>query len=247
MSEKGAALTAATHITIRNLSMSDVNRDCDAASIPRNCESHAGGSSTLGFGAGLQTVPPPILRHNASSAVETRMVREPLLHQQLPGIQEILCDVPAQQPSKKSLLCARQPESKFSATDQVQKVLRLNPYACQADKIGPRHRIPGLGFIGDLLTPPGWKLGDAAINEDQAYQAYQHSRERAKRTLEDSVAELEHLSGEDHRKRCAERDSAWDCQLELDNLLLKERINVFKAYEQKKQGNKLQLLRSIPT
>lgn len=235
MEESPATKTAAPYVPTQITSMTNVHQTSEAGSLPRIIENRSGS------GAELRAIPAPFSTQSTSSAIKAHVIREPLPQQQLPGIQEILFDMPAQMPSQHSPLCIREPESKSSQAERIHRVWRINPYACRADEIGPCHGIPGLGFIGDLLTPPGWEVGNVPINEDEAYQAYEHSRERAKKALDDSVVELESLSGEDYHKRCAERNLAWDTQLKLDNVLLKERIEVFKAYKQYPQG-KIQVL-----
>ena len=110
-----------------------------------------------------------------------------------------------------------------------------NPYAHRADEIGPSHHIPGVGHLGELLAPPDWKEGDEPIDPRAARKLFDTAREEAKRALDISINEARHRGGEEQEKRTQERDQQWATCNKLDQVLLKERTNVYEQYQKRKQ------------
>ena len=111
----------------------------------------------------------------------------------------------------------------------------LNIYARRADQIGPSHRIPGIGHLGDLLTPPGWELGDEPINEVEAQQLFAASRSQAKVMLDQSMTEINRSSSADQEKRSTEINAQYHIQRALDEYLFVERVKLYKFWEERKQ------------
>lgn len=110
-----------------------------------------------------------------------------------------------------------------------------NPYVERADEIGPSHRIPGVGHLGALLTPPGWREGDEPIDPQSAQRLYQAAREEAKNSLLMNFDEPAHLGPEEQENRNADRDRQWNSRHQLDHVLYNERINVYNQYQKRKQ------------
>ena len=117
----------------------------------------------------------------------------------------------------------------------------INPYARRADAIGPSHRIPGIVHLGGLLTPPGWSTGDDPISEHEARMLYNDSRLQARRTLEIGTSETKNLPDADQDKRSAERETQWNSQHKLDELLFLERAKIYKKWQDFKQKQSQQV------
>ncbi|KAI9877439.1 MAG: hypothetical protein M1830_003896 [Pleopsidium flavum] len=109
----------------------------------------------------------------------------------------------------------------------------VNPYARRADEIGPTHRIPGVGYLGDVLVPPGWKEGDEPITPEEAQELYNKARKEAQDALNQIREEIEMLPEEEQDKGNAERDREWSKQFKKDDLLLRERISIYDQYHER--------------
>ena len=107
----------------------------------------------------------------------------------------------------------------------------LNIYARRADQIGPSHRIPGIGHLGDVLPPPGWKQGDDPISEAEAQRIFAVSRSQAKDMLDQSVSEMRHLSIADQEKLSTEKNAQYQTQRMIDEYLLLERVKISKFWQ----------------
>lgn len=122
----------------------------------------------------------------------------------------------------------------------------LNPYVHRADEIGPTHRIPGLGHLGNMLVPPGWKKGDEPITPKEAQELYNEARGKAQDALEKMKEDIDKLPKEEQEKRSEERDKEWSKQFKKDDLILRERIKIYDDYHERKQmGNQHLKLRSL--
>jgi hypothetical protein len=219
---------------------------------------------------GLRNVPAPITTHlqNVPYGPHPALaVREPIPDSPLPGIEERLKHLAADQPipSSESILqplppmapgrtivrnrvnrraslpasTAQVPPQKGQPAGQSQ-LLRpsqrieshsINMYFKRADAIGPTHHIPGIGHLGDLLTPPAWVPGSDPINLDEARKLYQQARTRARIVLDLDVRETKKMSTEEQEKQDAEADKKWRIQLQLDQLILSEREKIYKGWQ----------------
>ena len=121
----------------------------------------------------------------------------------------------------------------------------LNIYARRADQIGLSHRIPGVGHLGDLLAPPGWKLGDEPISEAESQKLFAASRAQAKDLLNQSMSEASHLSSADQAKHGAEKNEQYQTQRALDEYLLVERVKLH-AFWQERKSRQFQRMHSQP-
>lgn len=122
----------------------------------------------------------------------------------------------------------------------------LNPYVHRADEIGPTHRIPGLGHLGNLLVPPGWKEGDEPIKPQEAQELYNEARKEAHDALENMKEDIDMLPKEEQEKRSEERDKEWSKQFKKDDLIFRERIKIYDDYhERTHKRNKHLKLRSL--
>ncbi len=182
-------------------------------------------------------------------------MREPLPGTQLPGITETLKDLapsPANLPpvsirgrlepaaEHASVLSRSEPvlpniNSQENSQNQGDAEPILNIYTRRADQIGPSHRIPGIGHLGDLLSPPGWKQGDDPITEAEAQRIFAASRSQAKEMLDQSMSETSHLSSADQEKLRAEKNTKYQTQRLLDEYLLMERVKLHKFWQLRHQ------------
>ena len=171
---------------------------------------------------------------------------------QLPGITEALRDLA---PSQANRPLARLPggapkaenvsavppselgflnrNSQHNSQNKTESAL-LNIYSRRADQIGPSHRIPGVGHLGDLLAPPGWKPGDEPVDEVEAQNIFAASRLKAKEVLDESMSETGQLSNADREKRAAEKNAQYQAQRILDEFLLIERIKLHQFWQERK-------------
>lgn len=122
----------------------------------------------------------------------------------------------------------------------------LNPYLHRADEIGPTHRIPGLGHLGDLLVPPGWKEGDEPIKPQEAQELYNQARKEAQDGLEKTNEDMDMSPKEEQDKRSEERDNEWSKRFKKDDLILRERIKIYDEYKESKYVRKGQLNVKLP-
>ena len=257
-----ARLTGKVLRLLRRLNMVSHAQEIRLLTSTRTASAGRGlGNPSMGFGAGLQNVPSPIVttttlrRAHPSDTAKTNQIREPIPEIQLPGITETLKDFapsPANQPT------VRLPQRPAPAANDVLQTSRSNPglpnsdilendpdigdparllniYVRRADQIGPSHRIRGIGHLGDLLIPPGWKQGDDPVNEAEARRLYAVSRSQAKEMLDQSVKEIGHLSSADQEKLTVEKNAQYQTERALDEYLLLERIKLYKSWYDHKQ------------
>lgn len=226
------------------------------------------GSPSAGFGAGLQNVPSPIITTTTQRQVpplepiKADTVRERLPVIQLPGITETLKDFAPSQanqppvtlpgPVAENAPTVLPPKTVLFNTigqeispDKKDQVPLLNIYARRADQIGLSHRIPGIAHLGDLLAPPGWKLGDEPINEAEAQRIFATSRSQAKDMLNQSMSEASHLSSADQAKYGAEKDERYQTQRAIDEYLLVERVKLHGFWQERK-NRQFQRMHSQP-
>ena len=219
------------------------------------------GNPLAGFGAGLENVPSPITTTLTQRQIPKLMftkaddLRKPLPVTQLPGITETLKDLAPSQsnPSPMTLrghftplaedVSAVRPSgpgpsgeaSKENSPTKVTRKPLLNIYLRRADQIGPSHRIPGIGHLGNLLLPPGWKQGDDPIDEAEAQRIFAVSRAEARDKLDQSANETSHLSGADQEKLHEDINTKYQTQRMLDEYLLLERVKLYKFWLDRKQ------------
>ena len=118
--------------------------------------------------------------------------------------------------------------------------LLVNPYFRRADEIGPNHGIPGLGHIGALLTPPGWKIGDEPITDTEAEWLYDEARAQAAKMLNANVSRRGTLSSAEHLQRNDEKVEQWQRQLRVDNICLAERKWIHLKWQERKAFRSMQ-------
>lgn len=217
------------------------------------------GSPPAGFGAGLQNVPSPITTVTAQrralplESTMAKSVREPFPLTQLPGISETLMDLAPSQANQPPITLTRRPALATENVLDVQTTLGsvnaniqgansnrtdrvpvLNVYHRRADQIGPSHPIPGLGHLGDLLVPPGWKVGEEPIDEAEAQSIFEASRLKAQEMLDREVSESRQLPKADQEKRSAERSAQYHRQRGIDEYVLVERVKLHRFWEDRK-------------
>ncbi|KAL8714154.1 MAG: hypothetical protein Q9220_001883 [cf. Caloplaca sp. 1 TL-2023] len=107
----------------------------------------------------------------------------------------------------------------------------MDPYQERADEIGISHRIPGIGHIGKLLAPKGWKPGDEPITPSQARELQKESYEVAKSRLAHSIAGLKNLKGSAFKEASDAKNEEWFNETNLIKLICEEQITVYRAYK----------------
>ncbi|KAL9586477.1 MAG: hypothetical protein Q9212_000893 [Teloschistes hypoglaucus] len=105
-----------------------------------------------------------------------------------------------------------------------------DPYQERADEIGLSHRIPGIGHLGDLLTPPGWKPGDDPIHPKKARQLHKEACSAAKDALNASLADLKDLKGPAYEEACHLKDQEWQQQVNREKVIREERVKVYRIH-----------------
>lgn len=181
--------------------------------------------------------------------------REMLSVTQLPGITEALKDLapcqanqpPVTLPGRPAPVAETAPsvlpsktgspsgDGQETSPDKNDQTPFLNIYARRADQVGLSHRIPGIGHLGDVLAPPGWKLGDEPINEAEAQKIFATSRSQAKDMLNQSMSEASHLSSADQANHSAEINAQYQTQRALDEYLLVERVKLSNFWQERKR------------
>ena len=177
-------------------------------------------------------------------------MREPAPPKQLPNINETLGDLaPPRQGhtplAPASVNCTNITRITSSATPG-EHGLFVNPYIRRADEIGPNHGIPGVGHIGALLTPPGWKIGDEPITDIEAEWLYDQARAQAAKMLDASVSSRGNLSSADHLQRNAEEVEQWQRQHRIDNICLAERKWIYLRWQERKAFRSMQAQQQRP-
>lgn len=188
-------------------------------------------------------------------------VREPLPVTCLPGITETLRDLAPSQVNQTSVTVPGRPapvaenasvvppsepgslngESQEKNPNKKDPAPVLNIYSRRADQIGPSHRIPGIGHLGDLLAPSGWKPGDEPITEIEAQNIFTASRLRAKEMLDEGISETGRLSSADQETLSAETNTQYQKQRTLDEYLLVERVKLYNFWQERKQKHSQQV------
>ena len=164
-------------------------------------------------------------------------MREPTPANQLPNINETLGalapprqgDVP-QPPAPVKYINVAPSAGPAAPRGQA---LPVNPYFRRADDIGPRHGVPGLGHIGALLTPPGWKPGDEPITDIEAEWLYDQSRALAAKSLNMVVSRRENTTSANYLQRNAEEIEQWQRQLKMDIICLQERKWIYARWRER--------------
>ncbi|KAL8790297.1 MAG: hypothetical protein Q9213_000649 [Squamulea squamosa] len=119
--------------------------------------------------------------------------------------------------------------------DEADEDYERNPYEDRADKIGLSHRIPGIGHLGDLLTPPNWRIGDDPIPPKLARELYREAYDAAKKCLADTVAEFKDLKGAAFQEASDQRNQEWQNHSNLAKLILDERVRVYQMYQERRR------------
>ena len=177
-------------------------------------------------------------------------VREPAPLKQLPNINETLGDLAP--PRQGNTPLAPAPVKYINVMPAARPAtpgehgLYVNPYVRRADEIGPNHSIPGLGHIGALLTPPGWKIGDEPITDIEADRLYDEARTQAAKMLDVSVSRRGNLSSADHLQRNAEEVEQWQRQHRIDNICLAERKWIHLRWQERKALRSMQAQQQRP-
>ena len=177
-------------------------------------------------------------------------MREPAPPKQLPNINETLEDLaPLRQDH---IPLAPAPVKYINIASAANRAasgehgLSVNPYVRRADEIGPKHGIPGVGHIGALLTPPGWKIGDEPITDIEAEWLYGQARAQAASMLNVSVNRRENLTSADHVQRNAEEVEQWQRQLRIDTICLAERKWIYCRWQERKAFRLMQVQQQRP-
>lgn len=188
-------------------------------------------------------------------------VREPLPGTHLPSITETLRNFapgqvnqpPVTLPGRPALMAENalavppseswllNGDSQGNSPNKKDSAPLLNIYCRRADQIGPSHRIPGIGHLGDLLAPPGWKPGDEPISEAEAQKIFAASRLKAKKMLDEGISDTGQLSCADQEKRSAENNAQYQTQRTLDEYLLIERVKLHNFWQERKQRHSQQV------
>ncbi|KAL8892885.1 MAG: hypothetical protein Q9215_000249 [Flavoplaca cf. flavocitrina] len=134
--------------------------------------------------------------------------------------------------------------------DETEADFHTNPYDDRADKIGLSHHIPGLGHLGQLLKPPGWKAGDEPIPPKRARQLYREAYDAAKKCLANSIGDFKHLKGTAFQEASDRKNEEWQNKADLAKLILEERIKVYQMHQeqdwQQQQPVQEHLSRQLP-
>ncbi|KAL8950240.1 MAG: hypothetical protein Q9222_003706, partial [Ikaeria aurantiellina] len=122
--------------------------------------------------------------------------------------------------------------------DDNEEQSEFNPYQERADEIGISHRIPGIGHIGNLLAPIGWKAGDEPITPSRARELQKGSYEAAKLRLTHGITEIKNLKGSAFQEASDVKNGEWHNQINLIKLICEERIKVYHAYQTRKHRDR---------
>ncbi|KAL8962384.1 MAG: hypothetical protein Q9193_001198 [Seirophora villosa] len=132
-------------------------------------------------------------------------------------------------------------------SEERNEEMESNPYEERADQIGLSHRIPGIGHLGDFLTPPGWMPGDEPISANLARLLQEEAHQAAKQKLEDSIVEFQDLRGAAFQEASDLRNEEWQNQNVLNKLVCEERIKIWVAREEQKKNGGQQRGRNFST
>ena len=121
-----------------------------------------------------------------------------------------------------------------SLEDHSEEEYETNPYEDRADMIGLSHLIPGIGHLGDLLTPPQWNAGDEPIQPKLARQLHREAYDAAKKDLADSIADFKDLKGAAFQEASDRKNEEWQNRMDLAKLILEERVNVYQTHQERK-------------
>ncbi|KAL9596040.1 MAG: hypothetical protein Q9219_006056 [cf. Caloplaca sp. 3 TL-2023] len=120
-------------------------------------------------------------------------------------------------------------------TDNRNGRVQSNPYQERADQIGLSHRIPGIGHLGDFLTPPDWKFGDEPISPNRADQLRRGAYDEAKKKLDESIAKFKHLKGTQFQEASDVNDEEWQNQIYLNERIFEERVKIYQTYQAERE------------
>ena len=124
-----------------------------------------------------------------------------------------------------------------------EKELIMNPYGHRADEIGLSHHITGIGHLGGLLTPPGWREGDEPIDPQEAWKLFEKARTEAENELGRKTGKMDPLPYENEQQE-AEKNLRLGIKLQIHQTLLEERIYVFNRYQKLKEAGMQQARRT---
>ena len=103
------------------------------------------------------------------------------------------------------------------------------PYLDKADRIGYTHNF-GDFVLGDILVPPGWREGDAPINELHARKLYNEARADSQSALFHKKDQSLLLHGLQKEAADQEVRDAWNRDYALDLYILKLRVEIYSEY-----------------
>ncbi|KAI4120468.1 MAG: hypothetical protein LQ338_006999 [Usnochroma carphineum] len=130
--------------------------------------------------------------------------------------------------------------------EETNEEVEVNLYQERADEIGLSHRIPGVGHLGDLLTPPGWKPGDEPISFNRARLLRHQAHAVAKKKLDDSIAEFKDLKGAAFQEASDLRNEEWQNLNDLSKLIFEERVKIWKEFQDWKMKGGQELVKHLP-
>ena len=188
-------------------------------------------------------------QNSSLASIQATELREPVPAKQLPNITETLGDLAPSRQSHWPLTpdLNRYAENTPAPTPSVDSNgLTVNPYIRRADEIGPAHGIPGIGHVGTILTPPGWKIGDVPITDTEADDLYDDARAQAVKELDAVVRSRETLTAAEHLQRSAQESGQWQRQLSIDNFCLGERKWIFHKWQERQASRHSQVQQYHP-
>lgn len=124
--------------------------------------------------------------------------------------------------------------ARFMTMDDI---MEANPYLRRADELGCCHQVPGVGYLGKFLVPPGWKEGDLPITPDEAKNLFDLDRRAAMENLDKSLAQQQNMDNGGKEELTIRINCLWKAQLFLDQIVLNERLIIYKNFHERRQNS----------
>lgn len=111
-----------------------------------------------------------------------------------------------------------------------------HPYHERADEIGVHHGIKGVGPLHDLLTPPGWHIGQAPLNEETVERIRKDNVERLYEVHLATADEYASLLEVQRESLTEEKERLFARSVEIEAICHVERVYVFRKWQALQQA-----------
>ena len=111
---------------------------------------------------------------------------------------------------------------------------KTNVYWNKADEIGISHGLPGVGHLGIILAPEGWKANNPPLTEAQANKLYEETRHNAQIKLDRAVALVDQVPEHAQTVQCNSLEllqERYQKTRQIDDMIRRIRVQLARGFE----------------